>query len=972
MNPLLMLKKYGQSVWLDYIQRGLITSGDLHHFVEEDGLGGVTSNPAIFEKAITGSADYADILETLQQKKDMDAMAIYEYLAIRDIQDAADVLMPVYEKTNRRDGYVCLEVSPFLAHEKQGTIDEARRLWKAVGRQNVMVKVPATAEGIPAIEQLISEGINVNVTLLFSREIYERVTQAYINGLERLASRGGDVRTIASVASFFVSRIDTLLDSIIEARVKTSAHANEQALLQGIMGKVAIANARLTYQRYKEIFRSDRWQKLAKKGAQTQRVLWASTSTKNPKYRDVTYVEELVGPDTVNTMPLSTIEAFRDHGRPRAGIEESIEAAHDTMKTLEQLDISMKECTDNLLREGVRLFADAFDKLLNALDTRCKKVSSAKVNLQTYTLPDDLFIKVKTTIEDWKINGKTRRLWAHDASLWTRTDEGDWLGWLDVIESELENSQQLQDIADEVKRAGFSHALLLGMGGSSLCPEVLKMTFGKVKGYPEFHVLDSTDPAQIKALEDNVDLANTLFVVSSKSGTTLEPNIFKQYYFEKVRQIVCNGKTLIAEYLTNKCQKEQIAGAGNAGDCFIAITDPGSKLQKVAEGDGFRHIFFGVPGIGGRYSALSAFGMAPAAIMGIDVRKLLNRARDMAISCSPCLPAEDNPGVVLGVILGVLAHNKRDKVTIITSPGIQDFGAWLEQLLAESTGKEGRGLVPVDREPLGSPDVYGNDRVFIYVRLESAPDASQDRAVKALEQVGHPVVRISIGDLYDIAQEFFRWEVATAVAGSIIGINPFNQPDVETSKAETRKLTEEYEKTGSFPQETPIFEDSGIKLFTNEGNVASLAQLAGRDKSLVHYLSAHLNRMKAGDYFALLAYIGMNEANEERLQSIRQVVRDRKHVATCLGFGPRFLHSTGQAYKGGPNSGVFLQITCDDATDLVVPGQKYTFGVVKTAQARGDFHVLAERNRRVLRVHLDAHVQAGLDTLLSAVKLALK
>lgn len=424
MNPLLMLKEYGQTVWLDFIQRGLITTGELRRFVEEYGLGGVTSNPAIFGKAITGSADYADTLETLQQKKDMDAMAIYEYLAIRDIQDAADVLMPVYEKTNKRDGYVCLEVSPFQAHETQGTIVEARRLWKAVGRQNVMVKVPATSEGIPVIEQLISEGINVNVTLLFSREIYERVTQAYINGLEKLAARGGDVRTIASVASFFVSRIDTLVDSMIEARLKMSAHKSEKELLLGIMGKVAIANARLTYQRYKEIFHGDRWQKLAEKGAQTQRVLWASTSTKNPKYRDVMYAEELVGPDTVNTMPLSTIEAFRDHGRSRASLEESIEAAHNTMKTLEQSDISMKECTDNLLREGVRLFADAFDKLLNALDTRCKKVSSAKVNLQTYTLPDDLLVKVKTTIEDWKINGKIRRLWAHDASLWTRTDEG--------------------------------------------------------------------------------------------------------------------------------------------------------------------------------------------------------------------------------------------------------------------------------------------------------------------------------------------------------------------------------------------------------------------------------------------------------------------------------------------------------------------------------------------------------------------
>lgn len=948
MNPLKALNEYGQSVWLDYIRRGLITSGELQGMIEEDGLRGVTSNPAIFEKAITGSTDYTEALAALQQKES-DAMTLYEQLAIRDIQDSADVLRPIYEKTNRRDGYVSLEVSPYLSHDTQSTIEEARRLWQAVSRENLLVKVPATLEGIPAIEQLINEGININVTLLFAQEVYERVALAYISGLEKLAARGGDVSKLASVASFFISRIDSATDAIFAARLKTTTSASEQALLRSIMGKVAIANAKLTYQRYKEIFHGDRWQALANKGAQTQRVLWASTSTKNPIYRDVIYVEELIGPDTVNTMPPSTFEAFRNHGRPRASLEEDVEAAHDTMETLEQLGFSMKDVTDKLLKEGVRLFAEAFDKLLSAVDKKCKLAIGAKIDRQTYTLPGDLSAQVKETLEDWRINGKVRRLWARDAHLWTRSDEGAWLGWLGITEDQIVHSQHLTSIAEEVKRAGFPHALLLGMGGSSLCPEVLKMTFGKIDGYPEFHVLDSTDPAQIRTVESKVNLANTLFIVSSKSGSTLEPNIFKQYFFERVKQIV---------------------GADKAGSRFIAITDPGSKMQQVAEGDGFRRIFFGLQSIGGRYSALSDFGMVPAAIMGIDVLKFLDYAEEMAISCSSCLPAEDNPGVVLGIILGILAKNGRDKVTIVTSPGIWDFGVWLEQLLAESTGKEGKGLIPVDRERLGPPDLYGDDRVFVYLKLESSPDESQDVAVETIERSGQPVVRISVADPYDLGQEFFRWEIAAAVAGSIVGINPFNQPDVEESKVATRKLTSEYEKKGLLPSETPILEENGIKLFADEKNAAVLAKAVSRDKSLIGYLRAHLSRLRAGDYFALLAYVEMSGAHEEPLQAMRHAVRDRKHVATCLGFGPRFLHSTGQAYKGGPNTGVFLQITCDDAVDLLVPGQGYTFGIVKAAQARGDFQVLAERNRRALRVHFGNDVQAGLTRLLRVVEAA--
>jgi transaldolase/glucose-6-phosphate isomerase len=485
------------------------------------------------------------------------------------------------------------------------------------------------------------------------------------------------------------------------------------------------------------------------------------------------------------------------------------------------------------------------------------------------------------------------------------------------------------------------------MGGSSLGPEVLKRTFGKIAGFPELHVLDSTDPAQVKAFENKVDLKNTVFIVSSKSGSTLEPNIFKQYFFDRITQLV---------------------GAKAAGWRFVAITDPGSKLHQLAESDGFRHVFFGWPNIGGRYSVLSDFGLVPAAIMGVDVAKLLDRTDAMVSACMPSVPVHENPGVVLGAILGVAARNfGRDKVTIIASPGLEALGAWLEQLLAESTGKGGAGMIPIDREALGPPEVYGDDRLFVYLRLRSAPDAARDTAVAELERVGHPVVRIAVDDPYDLGEEFFRWEMATAVAGSILGIHPFDQPDVEASKSATRRLTAEYERTGSLPVETPMFTGDGIKLFTDERNANALTTLLDGEPTLAGYLTAHLSRLGAGDYFALLAYIEMNEAHERALQAMRVAVRDARRVATCVEFGPRFLHSTGQAYKGGPNTGVFVQITCDDAVDLPVPGQKYTFGVVKAAQARGDFEVLVERDRRALRVHLGSDVAGGLAKLQQVV-----
>src|SRR5437763_2778562 len=770
-NPLKALATYGQSVWLDYIRRSLITSGELQRHIDEDGLAGVTSNPAIFEKAIAGSNDYADKLSRLNSSN-LDAKGIYEEIAIGDIQDAADIMKPVYTATKRRDGYVSLEVSPDLANDTAGTLEEARRLWKRVARENVMIKVPATPAGVPAIQQLISEGINVNVTLLFAQQAYENVAEAYITVLEEFAAAGGDVSRVASVASFFISRIDTLIDNLLTEKSKRAGSDQERQLLESLLGKVAIANGKLTYERYKQIYSGPRWNALKAKGGQTQRLLWASTSTKNPSYRDVIYVEELIGPDTVDTIPPATFDGFRDHGVPKESLEANLDAARQTMQNLANAGVSMKDATEKLLADGVNIFEEAFGKLLEAIEKNRKKNLAPKIAQMTWKLPADLEARVKATVQEWEQGKKMRRLWGRDSSLWTNSDESNWLGWLAMTEDQLAHIAHLNSIAEEVQQSGFSHVALLGMGGSSLAPEVMSMTFGRAKGFPEFHMLDSTDPAQIKAFESKLNLKTTLFIVSSKSGSTLEPNIFKQYFFERMKQTV---------------------GEAKVGEHFIAITDPGSAFEKVATRDKFRHIFHGRADIGGRYSALSDFGLVPSAVMGVNVKRFLAATEEMVHACAATVPVADNPGAVLGIIMGVHCNAGKDKVTLITSPGISDLGAWLEQLLAESTGKEGKGIIPVDREELGAPDVYGKDRRFAYIRLAGAADAAQDAKVDALEKAGLSVVRIKVLDKYDIGQEFFRWEIATAVAGSVIGINCFNQLDVAASKLETRELSQNYE-----------------------------------------------------------------------------------------------------------------------------------------------------------------------------------
>ena len=950
-NSIRALQTFGQSVWLDYLRRSLFTSGEFRRLIVEDGLRGATSNPSIFEKAIAGSTDYLDALHGIERHGDLDPMALYEALAIRDIRDAADLLRPVYDSTARADGYVSLEVSPYVAHDTAATIHEARRLWNAVGRENVMIKVPASTEGLPAIRELTSEGINVNITLLFGIERYEAVARAYMEGLSTFVRNGGDPARVCSVASFFVSRIDTMVDRRIESRLATATDPGLRASLTDLLGTVAIANARLAYQRYLGLCRSAEWQRLASAGAHPQRLLWASTSTKNPRYADVRYVEELIGRDTINTITPATLEAFRDHGRPRPSLEGNLDEARATLAALERVGISLEEVTDTLLEDGVTLFCRAFDSLLAAVDQGRRAEIGSVLDRQSCTLPPHLAAKVSELVADWQRSGKMRRLWTRDAALWTGADANGWLGWLDVTDDQLAHIGPLKEAAREVADSGVLHAVLLGMGGSSLGAEVIRQTFGTIMGFPELHVLDSTDPAQIAATESALDLRRTVFIVSSKSGTTLEPNILLQYFLERMRQTV-------GEHL--------------AGLHFIAITDPGSALQGVAEREGLRQVFFGAPDIGGRYSVLSNFGLVPAAIMGVDVGRLLDRTELMVHSCAASVPADQNPAVLLGAVLGTLAGAGRDKVTFIASPGIAGIGAWLEQLIAESTGKRGKGMIPVDGEDVGAPGVYRDDRLFVYLRLDSGADPSQDAAVDALEHAAQPVVRIDVADIYDIGQEFFRWEMAVAIAGAIIGINPFDQPDVEASKVATRTLVSAFERTGGLPDDEPIYQESGISLFTDTRNADALETVLSGERSLAGYLRAHLDRLQKGDYFAILAYLARNQTHRDALQAMRHGVRDHKQVATCLGFGPRFLHSTGQAYKGGPNSGVFLHITCDDGRDIPVPGQKYSFGVVKAAAARGDFAVLTERDRRALRVHLGADVAAGLTVLRAAMARALK
>ncbi len=924
MNPLKQLEAAGQSPWLDYVSRSLIASGDIALFIARDGLKGMTSNPTIFEKAIAASNEYDATLAAFQAEGDHAITEIYEHLAIIDIQGAADALMPVYEATKGVDGYISLEVSPYLAHDEAGTIAEARRLWRQVDRPNLMVKVPATHAGTGAIRQLIADGINVNVTLLFAQSAYRDVAEAYLAGLEARAAVGNPVRGIASVASFFVSRIDAEVDKQLDRAVSDGLDAARAATLKG---RIAIANAKLAYAYYEELVRHPRWQALAAKGAMPQRLLWASTSSKNPAYPDTIYVDRLIGRDTVNTIPPATMDAFRDHGTATPDtVREDVTDASKLLQSLGEMGISLTAITDRLLADGVVQFADAFDRLLAAVAQRRADLLAVPHSGFRQDL-GALAPLAASAAEQWRAKGNIRRLWARDASLWSGADEAAWLDWLDIVQSEQDQPGKWRDLAKDVRDRGITDVVLLGMGGSSLGAEVIDATFAAHRSGPRFHILDSTDPASVAAIEAKiVDYAKTLFIVSSKSGTTLEPNAFLAYFYAKV-----DGDLV-----------------EDPGLQFIAVTDPGTKMEREARRLKFWHVFYGLPQIGGRYSVLSPFGLAPMAALGIDTTRFLAITREMVRSSGPDAPPAQNPAVQLGLALGVAANAGRNKLTIFATPGFAGFGAWAEQLVAESTGKNGVAIIPVCGEPLAPAALYGDDRFFLFYSINGETDPTHTELAAELAAWGHPVARIDVPAPYYLGQEFFRLEIATAVAGAVMGINPFDQPDVEASKIKTRALTDGYEQTGKLPVETPIFQEGGVTVFADAANAAALSGAA----NLQDLLARHFARLRPADYVALLAYIDRTAAHVTSLNRLRAALLAHRKVATCLGFGPRFLHSTGQAYKGGPANGLFVQITVSDVRDLKIPGRKFSFGVVKAAEAQGDLDVLYERGRRALRVHL--------------------
>ncbi len=912
MNPLLELARVGQSVWLDYIRRSLITSGELRRLVEADGLRGVTINPTILEKAIVGSSDYdAAIRARLAAEAHTDGRGLYEALAIEDTQLAADVLRPVYEETEGADGFVSLEVSPYLAYDTSGTIAEARRFWEAVARPNVMIKVPGTPQGVPAIEALIAEGININITLLFSLAAYEAVAQAYIRGV----SRHPRPARVASVASFFVSRVDVAVDRVLEGR------GPEAATLRG---RTAIAQAKVAYRRFREIFYGEPFAALRQKGARVQRLLWASTGTKNPAYSDVLYVEELIGPDTVNTMPPATLAAFRDHGRVRVTLEEHVDEAQSLLARLRTVGVDLDAITAKLLVDGITAFEESYEKVLQALNTKRQAIMAEVVDVQRLTL-GAYQARVEARVQAWQAANFCRRLWNKDPTLWVSEpapDLVDRMGWLSLPETMHEYVGDLQHFATQVRAEGFRHVVLLGMGGSSLAPEVIQRTFGNAPGFPTLLVLDSTHPAAVRAIAAQVDLPRTLFLVSSKSGTTVEPLSFFRYFWSRVSQAV-----------------------SAPGSHFVAITDPGTPLERLARERQFRQVFLAPPDVGGRYSALTVFGLVPAALIGTDIHRLVDQAWTMAESCAFTVPERENPGVVLGAALGELALGGRDKLTVFASSSLIGFPAWLEQLVAESTGKDGKGILPIADEPAGAPANYGADRVFAYLRLNSDPVGELDARIAALENAGFPVVRIRLAEPADLGQEFFRWEVAVAAAGAVLGIHPFNQPDVELAKDLARKAIASKD----------VHHDGAGQVNVNDRNELS--------RSLMAWLAG----ARPADYIAVQAYVASTAASQASLQRMRVSLRDRLRLATTLGFGPRFLHSTGQLHKGGPNTGLFLQLVDEPADDLPIPETDFTFGTLIRAQAEGDYQALRQRERRVMRVNLGTDVSSGLSALTEAL-----
>jgi len=949
-NPPVDVQHYGQSIWIDNIRRKLLNDGTFRKLIDEYGVVGVTSNPAIFQKAIGNSDDYDGTIGNLL---DLEATEIYEALAVEDIQQATDLFLPIYERTNGRDGYVSLEVAPTLARDTAGTITEAARLYKMVGRPNVMIKIPATPEGIPAIEETIAAGINVNVTLIFAVENYIEVAEAYIKGLERRLAAGEDVSKIASVASFFLSRIDTMVDQILENNIHAARTQGDTARIAAnskLLGQAAISNAKAAYKRFMDLFYGERFAKLREAGAVAQRPLWASTGTKNPAYSDVKYLDSLIGRDTVNTVPPDTLEAFKNHGTVAETLIQDLDEADDILDMLAEVGIEMDQVTKRLQDDGVDLFEKAFVELMAQVEAKRIVLQTGIASRQRMALGiyGDAMDKAVKSLEKEFFNS---RLWNHDGSLWS--DRGPTiikieqrLGWLDV--EKTIDLPRLKALQQSVHNGEFDFVVLLGMGGSSLAPEVLFKTFGKAEGYPTLLMLDSTHPAQIKAIQDAVDLKKTLFVVASKSGGTLETDCFQRYFYQQ---------------------------SGGAGSHFIAITDPDSKLEATARELNFRDIFLNPADIGGRYSALSYFGMVPAALIGIDLDRFWGSALDMMKASGESIAGDAHPGLLLGTVIGALAKQGRDKLAIFSSPSIGTFGNWVEQLVAESTGKDGTGILPIVGGTVGRPHDYNSDRLFVYLKLEGDPaNTEMSEGIKALREAGHPRVTLELPDKYALAGEFFRWEYATVVVGRLLGINPFDELNVTESKENTRRLLDYYIRSEKLPETKPFLSGENVQLYANEATLAPLRELCNQhgydSHSRTELLAAQITGTREGDYFSILAYLPYTPEISAKLEEVRRRLRHVTRRAVTIGYGPRYLHSTGQLHKGGANNGVFIQITADipESSDIDIPDELFSFGTLNQAQAAGDLEALQTHDRRAFRLNISEDIMAGIDKLLAAIK----
>ncbi len=943
MSVLNELINYGQSYWLDNLTRGKIKGGEIKKRVSQQGLRGITSNPSIFNKAISKGTDYdAQIKNLVKEKKGV--QEIYESLTVKDVQDACDILRSVYDEADGTDGFVSLEVSPYLARDTEGTITEARRLFSKVNRPNCFIKIPGTDEGVPAIEQCLYEGININITLLFSIQSYEAVAWAYIKALERRLDEGKDIKNIASVASFFLSRIDVLTDRLLGHYIipeKTTGETRPENLL----GKAGIASAKIAYQSFKIIFSGDRWHRLLGNGARVQKPLWASTSTKDPLYSDVRYVETLIGPHTVNTLPDETIDAFADHGKLiENSIEKDVDDARKSFEDLLKIGIDIDFVTRQLVNEGIEKFISPYDNLLKTLAEKRLQFLSERSGKQEIESGKNES-EIKSAFKSLDEKQIARRIFAKDPFVWKSGEQetkaiGNRLGWLD-INNFINRADDILNFAKEIKNEKFKFVVLLGMGGSSLCPEVARETFGSKQGYPQLLMLDNTDPAAVKNVESQIDLNKTLFIVASKSGTTTETLSFDHYFFNLLKE---NGND-------------------NPGSNFIAITDGGTPLQNEAGERNFRKVFTNPEDYGGRYSALSYFGLVPMALIGVDIKEVLYNAHQMEISSGPFIPSESNPAISLGTTIGMNARLGRDKVTFVLSKSINAFGYWVEQLIAESTGKEGKGILPVEGEDLGKPEVYSDDRVFVYLHSGNDETQTDERKLNALHKAGHPVIKIDLKNKLALGAEFLRWELATAAAGRIIDVNPFNEPNVAESKKNSKDLLNEWKEKGSFGENEPVVSQNDISIYCNTNT-----DWVPKGKTLSTFLNSFTKLAKSPDYLSMLAYFLQTPQRQKLLQQIRMKLRNNLKVATTLGYGPRYMHSTGQLHKGGPNKGVFIMFTYEAENDLPIPGKEYGFATLQRAQALGDFRSLNDKKRRVIRVNLGKNIEQALKKINESIQ----